>query len=134
MCVGCFITWYNSNWDVKLSSPSKLVLSWQNQVLDLALKYLTITAKNWFLCTEFSRLNPRFSWKFQIHLYFGLGIYEEDKKLQVLPPINKNIINTNITYFIVRKVIWTNQGVPRNFQLVIIRRITIILDKIFGTK
>ena len=65
MCVGFLITWCNRNWDVKFSSasPSKLVLSRQNQLLDLALKSPIATTKNGFLCTKFSKFNSRFSVK-----------------------------------------------------------------------
>ena len=65
MYVGSLITWCNPNWDVKFSvvSPSKLALSGQKQLLDLALKFLTATTKNRFLCTKSSKFNLRFSVK-----------------------------------------------------------------------
>ena len=48
MCVGSLIIRCNPNWCVTFSvaSPSKLVLSWQKQLLDLALKSPIATTKN----------------------------------------------------------------------------------------
>ena len=65
MCVGSLTTWCNPNWDVKFSvaSPSMFDLSWQNQLLDLALKSPIATTKNGFLCTKFPKFNSRFSVK-----------------------------------------------------------------------
>ena len=65
MWVGSLITWCDLNWDVKFStvSPSKLVLSWKKQLLDLGLKSPIATTKDGFLCTMFSKFDSRFSVK-----------------------------------------------------------------------
>ena len=52
--VGSLINWYNSNWEVILSTvlPSKLVLSWLYQFLDFALKSSVVVIRNGFFCAR----------------------------------------------------------------------------------
>ena len=62
MYVGSLITWYNVNCDVMLSItfPSKVNLSLQCYLLDLALKSPITTTRKGFIWTIFSKLNSKF--------------------------------------------------------------------------
>ena len=62
MCVGSLITCYDPNCDVMLliTFPSKVDLSWQCHLLDLALKSPITTTKKGFLWTIFSKFNSKF--------------------------------------------------------------------------
>ena len=64
-CVGSFINWFNPNWEVILSMvlPSKFILSWLYQLLDLALKTPLIVYIFLFLAKWLSvRLRTKWLW------------------------------------------------------------------------
>ena len=65
MWVDCLITWYNPNYVMlSIRFPSKVDLSWQCHLLDLALKSPITTTRKGFLWTIFSRVNSKFLEKF----------------------------------------------------------------------
>ena len=55
----------NPNWEVILSIflPSKLVLSWQYQFLDFALKSPIVVIRNGFCCARISKIVSKLSEK-----------------------------------------------------------------------